>query len=145
VCVVRILVVLRFNGASCGLGIEHSKSGTASGSVAGARARQQPGDQNVSIGAEEDSVLSARATQILQRQLSRSTQTLHFGSKPRDGEQSRTEKNCAIEVDHRQGVSFPEPVLLARGRRERQGPTASDLYRHGPHTEIQYMRIPLLG
>src|SRR5262245_29054590 len=69
-----------------------------------------------------DSVVAGRATQILQGKLSRSTQTFHLGREPWDDEQPRTEKYCSIEVDHRQGVALTEPVLLAQGCREGQGP-----------------------
>ena len=89
-----------------------------------------------------DSVFSGRATQILQGNLSRPTQPLHLGREPWDDEQPRTEEYCSIEVNHRQGVSHTQPVLLAQGCREGQGPSPSDLDRHGRHTEIQYIRIP---
>jgi len=59
------------------------------------------------------SVFSGRATQILQGQLSRSTQTVHLGSKAWHDKHSRTEEQRTIEVDHRQRVPFTEPVLLA--------------------------------
>ena len=68
----------------------------------------------------------------------RSTQTFHLRSEPWDDEHSRTEEHCSIEVDYRQGVPY-QPVLLAQGCREGQGPSPADLDRHGRHTEIQYI------
>jgi hypothetical protein len=59
------------------------------------------------------SVFSGRATQILQGQLSRSTEAFQFGGEPRHGEDSRTEEQRSIEVDERQRISLAEPIFLA--------------------------------
>lgn len=59
---------------------------------------------------ESGSVLSGRATQILQGQFPPSTQTFHFGSEPWHDKHSRTEEHCTIEDDYRQRVSFAEPI-----------------------------------
>src|SRR5262249_30559847 len=96
---------------------------------------------SASIQTGNGSVFSGRATQILQGQLSRSTQTFHLGSEPRHDEHSRTEEHRSVEIDDRQRVSFTEPILLAQGCGEGQCPPSSDLNRNGGHTEIQYIRI----
>ena len=88
------------------------------------------------------SVFSGRATQVLQGQLSGSTEAFHFGGKPRYDEHSGTEEHRAIEVDDRQGIPFTQPILLAQRRRKSQGSPASNLNRHGYHTENQHIRIP---
>jgi len=59
------------------------------------------------------SVFSGRTTQILQGQLSRSTEALHLGGEPWYDEDAWTEKHRSIEVDDRQRVSLAEPILLA--------------------------------
>jgi hypothetical protein len=111
--------------------------------VAGARAGSKPAIRtSASTQTVSGSVFSGRATQILQGQLSRSTQTFHLGGQPWHDEHSRTEEHRPVEVHHRQGVSFGEPILLAQGCREGEGPTSSDLDCHGSHTDTQYIRIP---
>jgi hypothetical protein len=59
------------------------------------------------------SLFPSRATQILQGQLSRSTQALHLGGEPWHDEHARAEKHRSIQVDHGQGISFAEPILLS--------------------------------
>ncbi len=70
-------------------------------------------DQETQTG--NGSVFSGRATQILQGELSRSTQAFHLGGEPWHEEHPGTEQHRSIEVNHCQGVSFAEPIFLAQG------------------------------
>jgi len=77
------------------------------------RSSRKASDPDVRVDTDEYGLApSGRATQILQGQLSRSTQPFHLRGQPWHDERSGTEKHGFTEVDHRQGLSLSEPNVV---------------------------------